>query len=166
MPLHITHLTSMFDVPLDTRMEFVDPRDAGLAFARAVSEPAAEGKTLLVGGGERCQFIYRDMVRTILDAAGVGMLSVEAFGVAPFYTDWLDTTESQRLLRYQRHDLADYARVMRRKLGLGWMLAAAFRPLVQRWLLGQSPYWRQAHGGAPLVTTARPLPRPVPSSGD
>lgn len=166
LPLRLTHLSAMFDVPLDTRMEFVDPRDAGLAFARAVSEPAAEGKILLVGGGERCQFSYHEMVRIVLEAAGVGMLPAEAFARAPFYTDWLDTAESQRLLRYQRYGLDDYARELRRKLGVRWVLARIFRPLVQRWLLAQSPYWRQAQGRAPHIPKVRPTPQPVPSRGD
>ncbi len=166
LPLRITHLNAMFDVPLDTRMEFVDPRDAGLAFARAVDEKAAVGRTLLVGGGERCQHAFRDMVRIILDAAGVGMLPSHAFGSDPFYTDWLDTSESQRLLHYQRHDLHDYARDMRRKLGLGWMLARVFQPFVQRWLLARSPYWREERNRRALAAPAHPSPRPVPTSGE
>jgi UDP-glucose 4-epimerase len=166
LPLRITNLGAMFDVPLDTRMEFVDPRDAALAFARAVGERATLGKTLLVGGGERCQHVFRDMVRIILDAAGVGMLCADAFGSHPFYTDWLDTIESQRLLRYQRHDLHDYARAMRRQLGPAWMLARAFRPLVQRWLLSKSPYLPQAEDRHVLVTPAQPTPRPVPTSSE
>lgn len=164
MPMRITNLQAMFDVPLDTRMEFVDPRDAARAFARAVGESSAIGKILLVGGGARCQFVYGDMVRRILEATGVGMLPAEAYTTDPFYTDWLDTGPSQALLHYQRHDLDDYTRAMRRKLGLGWVLARIFQPLVQRGLLRQSPHWQQARAAArsrSVIPSSTPHPRTV-----
>ena len=44
-----------------------------------------------------CEFISK-----ILGANGIGMLPDEAFGHKPYYTDWMDTEESQRLLQYQR----------------------------------------------------------------
>ncbi len=161
LPMRITNLKAMFDVPLDTRIEFVDPRDAARAFARGVGESSAIDRTLLIGGGKRCQFIYGEMVRRILEAAGVGVLPADAYTSDPFYTDWLDTGPSQALLQYQRHDLEDYARAMRRKLGLGWVLARVFRPLVQRGLLRRSPYWRQARVAA-RHPSAIPSPAPRP----
>ena len=166
LPMRITNLKAMFDVPLDTRMEFVDPRDAARAFARAVGESSAIGKTLLIGGGARCQFIYGEMVRRILEAAGVGVLPADAYTSDPFYTDWLDTGPSQALLQYQRHDLDDYARAMRRKLGLGWVLARVFQPLVQHGLLARSPYWREARAKVRRASALPTRPQPQPRSVD
>jgi nucleoside-diphosphate-sugar epimerase len=144
LPLRLIMDPGMFDVPLDNRIEFIHTRDAGQAFAAAALCPALSGKTLLIGGGPRCQLIYRDMLGEVLDAMGIHPLPDEAFSRVPFATDWLDTAESQALLGYQQRTICDYANDLRRLLGLlrGGVIAA--QPLVRRWLLAQSPYWRQA----------------------
>lgn len=144
LPLAIKLDPGMFDVPLDNRMEFVHTRDVGLAFANAVSSEEVWGKTLLIGGGPRCQLYYRQIVQRILEAMGVGMLPEEAFGSTPFCTDWVDTTESQKLLRYQHHDFEDYVHDMLSLLGYKRHLIRLFRPLVRWWLLRKSPYLRRA----------------------
>lgn len=141
LPLAIRLDPGMFDVPVDNRIEFVHTRDVGLALANALSNTEVWGKTLLIGGGPGCQFTYRDMVGRILDAMGVGMLPEEAFGSTPFCTDWLDTAESQSLLRYQQRDLDDYIRDMVTLLGFRRCLIRVFRPFVRRWLLAKSPYY-------------------------
>ena len=99
LPLAIQLDPGMFDVPLENRMEFVYTRDVGLAIANGVGSEDVWGRVLLIGGGARCQYTYREIVRRILEAMGVGMLPEQAFGSVPFCTDWLDTSESHRLLR-------------------------------------------------------------------
>ncbi|MDY7041449.1 MAG: NAD(P)-dependent oxidoreductase [Chloroflexota bacterium] len=141
LPLAMKLDRGMFDVPLNNRMEYVHTRDVGLAIANAVSSEAVWGRTLLIGGGPRCQYHYREIAQRILDAMGVGMLPEEAFGSTPFCTDWLDTTESQRLLDYQRRDLEDYIQEMVALLGYRRYLIQAFRPIVRRWLLSKSAYY-------------------------
>ncbi len=143
-PYSLTLDPYMFQVPLKNRMEFLHTLDAGVAVANAVSSPDVWGKTLLIGGGPRCQLYYGDIVKKILEAVGVGMLPEEAFGTTPFATDWLDTEESERLLHYQRHTLDDYTRELRRRLGAKRWLIRLARPWVRQMLLKQSPYW-QAH---------------------
>ena len=76
----------------------------------------------------------------------MGVFPKEAFGSTPFPTDWLDTVESQRLLRYQRHTLNDYVQDMTARLGFRRHLIRMFRPLVRYLLLRQSPYY---HAGRP-----------------
>ena len=144
LPLAIQLDPAMFDVPLDNRMEYVHTRDVGLALANAISSEEVWGKTLLIGGGESCQYYYREIVGRILDAVGVGKLPEEAFGATPFCTDWVDTTESQRLLNYQRRDLGDYIQETVALLGYRRHLIRLFRPVVRRWLLGKSPYLKDA----------------------
>jgi nucleoside-diphosphate-sugar epimerase len=144
LPLAIQLDPGMFDVPLDNRMEYVHTRDVGLALANAISSEEVWGKTLLIGGGESCQYCYREIVGRILDAMGVGKLPEEAFGSTPFCTDWVDTTESQRLLNYQRRDLGDYIQEMIALLGYRRYLIRAFRPIVRYWLLKKSPYLRDS----------------------
>jgi len=142
LPLAIQLDPGMFDVPLNNRMEYVHTRDVGLALANAISSEKVWGKTLLIGGGERCQYYYREIVGRILDAMGVGKLPEEAFGSTPFCTDWVDTTESQRILNYQRRDLGDYIREMMALLGYRLHLIRLFRPIVRHWLLNKSPYFQ------------------------
>ncbi len=141
LPVRLLLDPGMFDVPLGNRIEYVHTRDVGLAIANALECPAVWGKTWLIGGGPRCQFYYRDLVARVLSATGVGMLPERAFATTPYGVDWLDTTESQRLLRYQQRTLDDYIRDTRAALGYRLHLIKTFRPTVRRWLLSKSPYF-------------------------
>jgi nucleoside-diphosphate-sugar epimerase/short-subunit dehydrogenase involved in D-alanine esterification of teichoic acids len=161
LPFSLTLDSALFEVPLDSRMEYVHTRDVGLALARAVDKPEVLGRILHLGGGPRCQYLYGQIAHKILSAAGVGMLPVEAFTRRPFSTDWLDTQESQRLLRFQRFTLDDFAPELSRRLGWRRIVARIFRPLVRALLLSRSPYYhtrdsdREAwRGKVALVTCA------------
>ena len=131
LPLAIKLDPAMYDVPLYNRMEYVHTRDVGLALANAVVSPDVWGKTLLIGGGPSCQYYYREIVEAVLGAAGIGMLPEEAFSTVQFCTDWLDTTESERLLHYQRYTLADYAKELTVLLGERRRLARLFQPIAR-----------------------------------
>jgi nucleoside-diphosphate-sugar epimerase len=144
LPIAIQLDPGMFDVPLDNRMEFVFTRDVGTAIATAVSNEEVWSKLFLIGGGPRCQYTYREIVQPILEAMGVGPLPEEAFGSTQFPTDWMDTSESQRILQYQRHDLNDYIKEMVALMGFRCRLIRLFRPVVRRWLLAKSPFLRDA----------------------
>ncbi|MGQ9457454.1 MAG: NAD-dependent epimerase/dehydratase family protein [Anaerolineae bacterium] len=144
LPVRLILDPGMFDVPLDNRIEFVHRRDVGLAIARALEREEVWGRVWLIGGGPRCQFTYRDLVDRVLGALGVGRLPEEAFASTPFAVDWMDTSESQRLLDYQHHTLDDYIRDMVQALGLWRYLIRAFRPVARTYLLSRSPYLHQA----------------------
>jgi len=133
----------LFQVPLDNRIELIHSYDAGIAFARAASSNEVWGKTLLIGGGSNCQMYQRDFIKEVLEAIGIGMLPEEAFTSNPFYIDWMDTGESQKLLRYQEHTLDDFIKDIKVSLGIKRHLAKIVRPIVRYWLLGKSPYVRQ-----------------------
>jgi hypothetical protein len=122
-------------------MEYVHTRDVGLAFANAVSCPDVWGRTLLIGGGPRCQYVYGEITQKVLEGMGVGVLPEEAFGSTQFATDWIDTVESQHLLQYQRHTLDDYVQDIRAQTGLRRLAIWLFRPLVRYLLLKQSAYY-------------------------
>jgi UDP-glucose 4-epimerase len=159
LPLSVRPDPGMFDVPLANRIEFVHTRDVGVALANAVESDAIWGKLLLIGGGARCQLIYRELMTSILDAMGVGPLPDSAFTDEPFATDWLDTRESERLLHYQRRTLVDFTRDLATRLGPRRQLARIFRPFVRAWLMRQSPQLQRARrapwaGRAAVVTGA------------
>jgi nucleoside-diphosphate-sugar epimerase len=147
LPIAMKMDPGMFDVPLDNRMEYVHTLDVGLAFANAVSSQDVWGKVLLIGGGPRCQYVYREIMDKVLDGLGIGPLPDVAFTSIPFPTDWLDTAESQELLSYQRHTLDDYVQDMKSMMGFRRYLIRAFRPVVRYVLLSQSPYYREGQPG-------------------
>jgi nucleoside-diphosphate-sugar epimerase len=140
LPLRLIMNPGMFDVPLDDRIEFVHRRDVALAIANAVTSEQVWGQTLLIGGGRDCCFYYGELVKRILDAMGVGMLPEQAFASTPFHTDWLDTTESEHLLRFQQRNLDDYVEDLTALLGYKRQLIRLFRPFVRHWLLSKSPH--------------------------
>lgn len=141
----------MFRIPLDTRIEVIHPADAGLALARAVDEPSVWGRTLNIGGGARCQLLYRDYLGAFLDAMGIGRLPDEAFSTEPYCTDWLDTDESQRLLSYQTRTFDEIVRETAALLGVRRHLARLFRPLVRAGILRLSPVLRARKGPVPAA---------------
>jgi len=138
---------AMFRIPLATRIEALHPRDAGLAIANALDTPEVWGRVLNIGGGPRCQLTYREYLGRFLEAMGIGALPDEAFSTEPYCTDWLDTEESQRLLRYQRIGFDDIVHETRALLGWKAPFAKLAAPLVRQRILTLSPRWRNQHHG-------------------
>lgn len=133
----------MFEVPLNNRIEYAHPKDVGLAVANAVSCNEAFGKILLIGGGPKGQFLYKEYLTGLMDGAGIGMPPDEAFTSKPFYTDWMDTEESQRLLKYQRYPFEQYVKEMPAALGYRYHMSKILRPLIRKFILSKSPYYQQ-----------------------
>ncbi|MBC8421299.1 MAG: NAD(P)-dependent oxidoreductase [Actinobacteria bacterium] len=130
----------LFSVSLDNRIELVHAADAGSALANAAVSDQVWGKTLLIGGGKRCQMLQKDFITRVLDEVGLGMFPENAFTSKPFYTDWMDTSESQHLLKYQEKDLDDFLIEIRKVLGIRRYLLRAVKPIVKYWILKKSPY--------------------------
>jgi len=131
-----------FDIPEQQRIEVVDVRDVGLALARAVACDDALGRILLIGGGERCRLRSRELRMRVGALVGLPDLPESAFARHPYYTDWMDTDEAQRLLRFQRYDLDDYLTEMRSQVSPFY--PAVMRMLggwIVRQLLARSPYY-------------------------
>ena len=136
-----------FEMPLDQRIEFVHYRDVGIACVNAV-EAEVIGKTLLIGGGKSSQMIQREFVSRMFENMGIGMLPDSAFRVATkpeeyFYTDWLDTEESQRLLQFQTRTFEDYVEEMKSQLGILKYAVTLFKGLARKRLLKASPYYKE-----------------------
>ncbi len=131
-------LAFMFDRSLESRVEFVHPRDVAFAQARTLEVEEAWDKVLLIGGGPGCQVKNRDLVNGLLEAMGIGALPDAAFAPRYLYGDWLDTEESQRLLGFQRHTFADFLAEKRAGLGARRALLRVVAPLVRRYLLSHS----------------------------
>jgi nucleoside-diphosphate-sugar epimerase len=128
---------SGFEISAGARVEFLHPGDAGTAFARAVACDEAIGKILYIGGGEKCQMRNLEFFNQLMDGIGIGP------------GDWLDTAESQRLLRYQRRGLAELKADMRKDLGAAAPLIRLLRPVVTWFLLRGSPYLKENRRARP-----------------
>jgi nucleoside-diphosphate-sugar epimerase len=133
----------MFDVSLDTRLEYVHPTDVARAMANAVSRPEARSKVLMIGGGPSCQVLQRDLFAAAFDALGIGELPEEAFGPEGFETDWMDTTESQQILDFQRYTFDDFRADFRSKMRVQRWALLPLRPLARWALLRFSGPWRE-----------------------
>jgi UDP-glucose 4-epimerase len=133
----------MFEIGLQNRIEALHPADAAVALARALRTPEVWGRVLFVGGGERCQLTYREYLARMLGAMGLEMLPDEAFSDAEYATDWIDSSEAQRLLRYQRRGFDDITRDVAACLGWKKAFVPVANPLVRRKMLEMSPYWKQ-----------------------
>jgi UDP-glucose 4-epimerase len=137
-------LAGLFEARADNRMELVHPRDLARAVTRLVEREAAWNRVLNIGGGALCRIRLSGMVDGLLGAAGLGPLPASAFGDGEYYTDWLDTDESQALLDYQRAGFDE----IRAETALGLHrlrpLVRVFRPLVQALVLRSSRPWREA----------------------
>lgn len=149
LPMRLILDPEIFEVPLENRIEFVHSKDVGLAIANALKIDQVWGRTWHIGGGPQCQHYQRELVEGILNAVGVGMLPEEAFTCVPFPTDWLDTAESQRVLKFQRYTLQDYIAGVRAKLGPRRFFVRLFRPMIRAWILSKSPLMAaRSHGTA------------------
>ncbi len=144
----------LFSVSLDNRIELIHAADAGAALAKAAVNEHVWGKTLLIGGGKRCQMLQKDFITRVLNEVGLGMFPEQAFNSQPFYTDWMDTSESQHLLKYQEKDLNDFLVDIRGILGIRRYLVRAVKPIVKYWILKKSPYF---HGKRSSIVKTKPL---------
>ncbi|MBW2274097.1 MAG: NAD(P)-dependent oxidoreductase [Deltaproteobacteria bacterium] len=134
-----------FDVPSEQRMEIVHTRDVGLAIARAVDCDEALGRILLIAGGERCRMTSGQMRARFADVTGMSPMPDSAFSTRPFYMDYMDTREAQRILEFQRFDFDDYIRDLQKSVpAFRRLVVRSLGGLISRYLLRQSPYYRSA----------------------
>ncbi|MBA7599235.1 hypothetical protein ES703_06265 [subsurface metagenome] len=138
----------MFYLSLDSRMEFTHTKDAGLALANAVANDEVWGKILLIGGGPKNQIRYRDYIHRSMQATGFGKFPDEAYGSIPATPDWVDTSESQRLLNYQHHTFEDWLKDRKASVGLKRYIYILGRPYYRPKILKSSPFLKAAKENA------------------
>lgn len=133
---------TIFDASADGRMELVHNDDAALAFSRAMDCNEAVGKILYIGGGRRCQSRVLDFTNGVFTTMGLNPLPAKVFRPGPtyFFGDWLDTSESEKLLGYQQHGIDDILTEMRAELGWRRWLVRAIAPVASPILERLSPH--------------------------
>jgi nucleoside-diphosphate-sugar epimerase len=147
-PIHLqAHDPSiMFEFSPDARFEFLHPADAGTAFARAVACEKSIRKTLYIAGGPSCRMTFYDFISALMSAIGIGPIPVDAFvRTKPprFFGDWVDTEESQRLLRYQARGLNEQLADMKEDFGMLVPLIRLVRPLATWFMTRRSAYLKE-----------------------
>jgi len=140
-------LATGFGIPLEQRMEFVHPVDVATAVANSVTAEA-NGKILYLGGGKSCQMTNGRFQKRMYDTMGIGMLPDEAFRIPKddsdfYYTDFMDTEESQELLQFQNHSFENYLEQMKREFGWRRIFTKLFNPVIKYWMIRQSPYYEE-----------------------
>ena len=141
IPIQLVMNPAMFLIPLTNRIEYVHTLDVGVAIANAIQTQEVWFKTLLIGGGERCQLRYGDMLNAFMQVLGQASLPKRAFNTVDYSVDWLDTRESQQLLKYQQRTYDDYVHALTALLGPWLPLVRWCRPVVRWLILRQSPYF-------------------------
>ena len=133
---------AIFDTSASGRIEVVHNDDAALAFANAVSCDQAIGQILYIGGGERCRSRALEFYNGVFSAMGLGPLKPEVLRPGPpyFFGDWVDTTESQKLLGFQRHGMDDILSELKDGVGFRYWLLKMVAPLVNPILERRSPH--------------------------
>jgi nucleoside-diphosphate-sugar epimerase len=134
----------LFDSPLNQKIEFAHTRDVGHAIVEAI-EKDTTGKTLLIGGGKNCQMRYNDFISKCFEIYGFGALSSDAFKKPEkpsdwYYTHWMDTSESENLLSYQKLTFEDYLSDMKKSIGYKRFMFKLAAPLIRNFLVGKSRY--------------------------
>ncbi|MBN1243912.1 MAG: NAD(P)-dependent oxidoreductase [Spirochaetales bacterium] len=141
----------MFRMPLGTRVEVVHTEDCGEALAAACFSPEAARRVFDIAGGESCRTIYGDYLDRMLAIFGLGgrrFLPEKAFARKGYHCAWVDTAESQKVLRFQKRSLEDYyAEVREEAKGLRFW-AALVRPLVRAAIKARSPFLAASRAAA------------------
>ncbi|MHA1211953.1 MAG: NAD-dependent epimerase/dehydratase family protein [Candidatus Heimdallarchaeota archaeon] len=133
----------MFKMPLDTPIEFTHTLDTGLAIANTLETDQMFSDVYNLGGGKRCQIYYREFLENMLPFMGVDMLPDEAFSTDPFHCCFYDTTELEKLLKFQKHDMKDLYQEMVDNTKSARVFARIFKPIVKPFLLSLSPYYKK-----------------------
>jgi len=136
-------LEMMFSISARCRLEYVHPKDVATAMVNAIFNPAALGKKFFLGGGKACQTSWLEFNSLYIEAMGCGSFPEQAYGRGGYYTDWMDTEESQRVLQFQHHTLNDYRAELSKKFKWIKPLLFPLRSVIKNYLLNASPYWKE-----------------------
>ncbi len=140
----IDNMNLIYNMPLNQQIEFIHTKDVGVAFVHAAVRDV-QNSILLIGGGKKCQITNRDLMEGYFKALGLKMLSEDSFKEPKsdddwFYVGWLDTSESQNLLNYQKHTFEDFLEELKDEIGWKRKLLKVISPFVKKYLEFKSPH--------------------------
>jgi nucleoside-diphosphate-sugar epimerase len=135
----------MYDMPLETNVEWCTAEDVATALANSVECQELSGRVLHLAGGDQCRSTFREFLDGNMQAMGLGedFFPPQAFGPGPFHCGYMDTTLVQELLKFQNHSLQDYFGAVARRVRWRRPLVRMFRGPIRSFLLSKSPYWAE-----------------------
>ena len=147
MPPHPSYRPFVFMVSLDQPEHGVDVRDVARAIASAAAQQP-DGHLLLIGGDDSWKVTARQLRGEVFGAVGLSTPRDRAFRPAAdpaikdgwFYECWMDTTQSEKMLRFQRITRDAYMRELRARYRLRRIAMAPLGFAVSRGLAMASPY--------------------------
>lgn len=137
-------LDPIFSIPLQQKLEFLHTFDAGVAIAMSV-DITQVNRFFLVGGGKQNQFKNREFLSMYFKVLGLGKFPTK-ISKTPitnddwYYTHWMDSTETQELLKYLKHTYEDFLSEFKKANRFIVSMITLLRPLVKRILIMKSPY--------------------------
>jgi nucleoside-diphosphate-sugar epimerase len=137
-------LEPIFSIPLEQKIEFLHVYDAGLAIANSV-DITLVNRYFLVGGGKKNQFNNKEFLGRYFKILGLGKIPSNSFNKPVkeddwYYTHWMDTSESQEVLDYQKHDFDEFLEEFSSKFGILKYFMIVLRPIIKVILKKKSPY--------------------------
>jgi nucleoside-diphosphate-sugar epimerase len=134
----------LFDLAPGAKQEFVHADDVARALVNLLLREYAWEKILMIGGGKSGRLRYIDLINRSMEALGIGPLPAEAFSPRTLQGGgWMDTEESQRLLDFQSVTYEGFLENVRKKARFRRKMLKILSPLIRRYLLGKSPYYRR-----------------------
>jgi nucleoside-diphosphate-sugar epimerase len=124
----------------------IDVRDAATAFANAI-EADCVGRTFDIAGGAGWTASAGELQAKLYEAKGLAPPPIEAYRMADpdvdeswYFEDFVDTTESQRVLQYQNHTPEQYHDDIR-VTGMRRLAMKLLGPVIRKKILEPSPYY-------------------------
>jgi nucleoside-diphosphate-sugar epimerase len=110
-------LAALMDPPswpfiADQRVEFVYRGDVVSALLSSVEKEESTNRILIIAGGLTWQMQGHQFVRQFLEVLDIPFEDAEYAG-KPVYSDWYDTTESQRILGYQNTSFPQFLELLK-----------------------------------------------------
>ena len=137
-------LEPIFSMPLDQKIEFLHTYDAGIAIANSV-DITLVNKYFLIGGGKSNQFNNKEFLSRYFKLIGLGKLPINSFKKPKseddwYYTHWMETAESQKILDYQKHTFEDFLNEFKNGKKILIFFITLFRPFIKILIKRKSPY--------------------------
>ena len=137
-------LKEAFEMPLDNRVEMVLDLDLAVALANAaelmISGDTLNRKILNIGGGKDFQRYARNLTQDLFEIMGIGSFDEDCYTTEDYFLDWLDTSESQKLLQYQNHSFDEAMKIFLKPYKKLKPLMWTVSPILRLIFENQSPY--------------------------
>lgn len=137
-----------FAIPAEQKRHMVHVSDVARAFINAARSDEVDRKVLLIGGDNSWKTTSGDHMLMVFRAMGISMSPLiyrkpaRDADHAFYYEGWMDTTESQRLLKYQTVTFEEWKRELRAEVGWAKYAAAyLLAPVIRSNLQKKSPHY-------------------------